>query len=71
MPIDKRLDIVKTNKLCTLCFSKDHLMSECRSSYICRTNNCGGKHSSAIHLHDSQPPTVAGHCVKSCENSNV
>ena len=71
MPIDKRLDYVKTNKLCTLCFSKDHLMSECRSSYICRINNCGGKHSSAIHLHDSQPPTVAGHCVQSCENSNV
>ena len=28
MPIDKRLDYVKTNKLCTLCFSKNHLLSE-------------------------------------------
>ena len=61
MTIDQRLDYINAHSLCTLCFSKDHLVSECRSNYICKINNCGKRHSSALHIYDNQPPTVAGH----------
>ena len=71
MTINQRLDYVNANNLCSLCFSKDHLVSECRSSYICKINNCGKRHSSALHIYDNQSPMVAGHCVQSSDNSNV
>ena len=71
MAIDQRLDYVNVNNLCTLCFSKDHLVSECRSSYICKINNCGKRHSSALHIYDNQSHIVAGHCVQSPDNSKV
>ena len=71
MPIDKRCAYVKTNNLCCLCLSKDHLVSECRSTYICRLNDCGKRHSSSLHVQDNQPPAVASNCVQTCETSNT
>ena len=71
IPIDKRCTYVKTNNLCCLCLSKDHLVSECRSTYICRLNDCGKRHSSSLHVQDNQPPAVASNCVQTCETSNT
>ena len=50
MPINERCDYVNTNKLCTLCLANYHSMPQCRSTYICRVNNCVEKHSSALHM---------------------
>ena len=72
MPIDKRCDYVKTNNLCILCLSKDHSVSECRSTYMCRINDCGKKHSSSLHVYDIQPATSAvGNSVQTCDTSNT
>ena len=70
MSIDQRCDYVKANKLCILCLSKDHAVSNCRSSYICRVDSCGEKHSSALHVHASQSTTQAN-CGHSCDKSSV
>ena len=71
MPIDKRYDYVKNNKLCVLCLSNDHSVSECRSPYVCKINNCSEKHSSSLHVYPNvQLPslTSSGH---SNDNSKV
>ena len=70
MPIDKRCTYAKTNNLCTLCLGKDHSVSECKSTYTCRINNCGERHSSSLHVYNNQLPVV-GHCVQACAKSNV
>ena len=71
MPINKRCAYVKDNNLCCLCLSKDHSVSECRSSYVCRVNDCGKKHSSSLHVQDNHPPAVAGNCVQTCDKPNT
>ena len=73
MSIDQRHNYVKTNKLCTLCLSKAHSVSSCRSNYRCRINNCGERHSSSMHVYnDNQTPNVAtGNCTHSSDTSNV
>ena len=70
MPIDKRCNYVKSNNLCVLCLSSDHPLSDCRSTYTCKVNNCGEKHSSSLHVYKFQSPAV-GNCVISCDKSNV
>ena len=70
MSIDQRCDYVKANKVCILCLSKDHAVSNCRSSYICRVDNCGEKPSSALHVYASQSTTQAN-CGHSCDKSSV
>ena len=71
MPIDKRCDYVKTNNLCVLCLSNDHLVSECRSTYVCKINNCGKKHSSSLHVYpDMQLPSLTS-SVRSNDNPDV
>ena len=70
MPVDSRRAYVHTNNLCILCLSKDHTISECRSTYVCRINNCGERHSSSIHVQDGQSQSLAT-CVLSCDNSNT
>ena len=62
---------MKDNNLCCLCLRKDHSVSECRSSYVCRVNDCGKKHSSSLHVLDNHPPAVASNCVQTCEISNT
>ena len=71
MPFSERCTYVNSNNLCTLCLSKDHLLSECRSSYLCRVNNCGKRHSSSLHAYavNQTPPIV--HCINSNDKSNV
>ena len=71
MPFSERCTYVNSNNLCTLCLSKDHLLSECRSSYLCRVNNCGKKHSSSLHAYavNQTPPIV--HCINSNDKSKV
>ena len=72
MPINKRCDYVQTNNLCILGLSKDHSVSECRSTYMCRINDCGKKHFSFLHVHDIQPATSAvGNSVQTCDTSNT
>ena len=71
MPIDKRYDYVKNNKLCVLCLSNDHSVSECGSPYVCKINNCGEKHSSSLHVYPNvQLPSLTS-SVHSNDNSNV
>ena len=70
MPIDKRYEYVKTNNLCVLCLKNDHSVSDCRSTYTCRINDCGEKHSSALHVTKNQSDTV-GNCVQTSDKSNV
>ena len=71
MPIDKRCDYVKTNNLCVLCLSNDHLVSECRSTYVCKINNCGKKHSSSLHVYpDVQLPSLTS-SVRLNDNPDV
>ena len=65
MPIDRQCTYAKTNNLCTLCLGKDHSVSECKSTYICKVNNCGERHSSSLHIYDNQSPVV-GNCVQAC-----
>ena len=71
MLINERCDYVNTNKLCTLCPANDHSVSQYRSTYICRVNNCGEKHSSALHVYNSQPSTMVNQCAQSCDKSNI
>ena len=70
MPIDKRCNYVKSNNLCVLCLGSDHSLSDCRSTYTCKVNNCGEKHSSSLHVYKFQTPAV-GNCVISDDKSNV
>ena len=70
MPLDKRSHYVKTNNLCTLCLDKNHSVSQCKSNYKCRVNNCGERHSSALHVYGSQSTTAAAY-TQSCNNSTV
>ena len=71
MPIDKRCNYVKTNNLCVLCLSNDHLVSECRSTYVCKINNCGEKHSSSLHVYPNvQLPSLTS-SVRSNDNPDV
>ena len=71
MPFSERCTYVNSNNLCTLCLSKDHLLPECQSSYLCRVNNCGKKHSSSLHAYvvNQTPPIV--HCINSNDKSDV
>ena len=70
MPIDQRCDYVKTNNLCTLCLSKNHPVSNCKSTYTCKVNNCGEKHSSSLHVSQNHTPIV-GNCVKAFDKTNI
>ena len=70
MPIDKHCNYVKSNNLCVLCLSSDHLLSDCRSTYTFKVNNCGEKFSSSLHVYKIQSPAV-GNCVISCDKSTV
>ena len=70
MPINKRYEYVKTNNLCVLCLNNDHSVSDCRSTYTCRINDCGEKHSSALHVIKNKSDTV-GNCVQTSDKSNV
>ena len=70
MPIDKRYEYVKTNNLCVICLNNDHSVSDCRSTYTCRINDCGEKHSSALHVTKNQSDTM-GNCVQTSDKSNV
>ena len=70
MPINKRHEYVKTNNLCVLCLNNDHSVSDCRSTYTCRINDCGEKHSSALHVTKNISDTV-GNCVQTSDKSNV
>ena len=70
MPINKRHEYVKNNNLCVLCLNNDHSVSDCRSTYTCRINDCGEKHSSALHVTKNQSDTV-GNCVQTSDKSNV
>ena len=70
MPLDKRSHYVKTNKLCTLCLDKNHSVSQCNSNYKYRVNNCGERHSSALHVYGNQSTTVAAY-TQSCKNLTV
>ncbi|XP_058446110.1 uncharacterized protein LOC131427162 [Malaya genurostris] len=47
MPIEKRLDLVNSNRLCSNCFRSDHFVKNCPSKFRCRT--CNGKHHTIIH----------------------
>ena len=70
MPIDQRCNYVKINNLCTLCLSKDHPVSNCKSTYTCKVNNCGEKHSSSLHVYQNHTPVV-GNCVKASDKTNI
>ena len=71
MPIDKRCDYVSANNLCILCLSKDDSLANCQSTYICKINNCGEKHSSFLHVYPSvQLPSLTS-SAHSNDNSNV
>ena len=71
MPVDKRCDYVKNNNLCVLCLSKDHSVVDCRSTYVCKINNCGEKHSSSLHVYPNvQLPSLTS-SVRSNDNPNV
>ena len=70
MSIDKRCNYVKSNNLCVLCLGSDHSLSDCQSTYTCKVNNCGEKHSSSLHVYKFQTSAV-GNCVISDDKSNV
>ena len=71
MPIEKRCDYVSANNLCVLCLSKDHSVADCQSTYVCKINNCGEKHSSSLHVYPNvQLPSLTS-SVHSNDNSNV
>jgi hypothetical protein len=45
---EERYNIVKSAKLCISCFSPSHLVSNCRSNFVCKF--CGFKHNSLLHF---------------------
>ncbi|XP_062713353.1 uncharacterized protein LOC134290270 [Aedes albopictus] len=47
MPLEKRLDLVNSNRLCSNCFRTDHFVKNCQSKFRCKT--CRGKHHTMIH----------------------
>ena len=53
---DKKMEHVKTQRLCHNCLALGHKAGECRSHYRCRT--CQGKHNSAIHEMTLQATTL-------------
>ena len=71
MPIDERCNYVNANSLCILCLGKDHSVAECRSTYICKVNNCGQKHSSSLHVYNNNPLTGLATCAQPIDRSNV
>ena len=67
----RRCDYVRANNLCIPCLSKDHSVADCQSTYVCKINNCGEKHSSSLHVYPNvQLPSLTS-SVYSNDNSNV
>ena len=52
--ISERRHFVKENKLCFNCLSKTHIVKDCKSSFICREQNCDKNHHTLLH----EPPNV-------------
>ncbi|XP_058448928.1 uncharacterized protein LOC131428884 [Malaya genurostris] len=46
-PVDKRLQITNSKRLCSNCMGRNHLARDCPSKYRCRT--CSKKHHSLLH----------------------
>ncbi|XP_053686349.1 uncharacterized protein LOC128735892 [Sabethes cyaneus] len=47
MPLEKRLDLVNSARLCSNCFHSNHFVKNCLSKFRCKT--CKGKHHTIIH----------------------
>ncbi|XP_062703955.1 uncharacterized protein LOC134286359 [Aedes albopictus] len=47
LPVDKRLQLSNSKRLCSNCLGRNHLARDCPSKYRCRT--CGKKHHSLLH----------------------
>ncbi|XP_062701167.1 uncharacterized protein LOC134285118 [Aedes albopictus] len=68
LPVDKRLQLSNSKRLCSNCLGWNHLARDCPSKYRCRT--CGKKHHSLLHpgfpgsgstsTFDSEASTVQG-----------
>ena len=52
--IFERRHSVKENKLCFNCLSKTHIVKDCKSSFICREQNCDKEHHTLLY----EPPNV-------------
>ena len=52
--ISERRHFVKESKLCFNCLSKTHIVKDCKSSFICREQNCDKEHHTLLH----EPPNV-------------
>jgi len=49
LSVSQRYDIVYKHKLCFLCFSNRHRISDCKCVDFCNINTCGLKHNSSLH----------------------
>ena len=47
LTLEKKLNVVKRNKLCYNCLSSRHLSSTCKSKSSCK--ECGAKHHTFLH----------------------
>ncbi|GFY08248.1 integrase catalytic domain-containing protein [Trichonephila clavipes] len=47
LPINKRIDLIKTNNLCFNCLSTSHRAKDCKSRFVC--SECQKRHHKTIH----------------------
>ena len=52
-----RLEVVKRNKLCYLCFYP-HMVKDCKMKFRCTVSGCGRRHSKFIHTDEVSPRVV-------------
>ena len=48
--VKDRIDFAAKEKICKNCFSKTHLLKDCICSIKFRTDGCGKKHNTLLHL---------------------
>ncbi|GFT13488.1 integrase catalytic domain-containing protein [Trichonephila clavipes] len=53
LPINKRIDLIKTNNLCFNCLSTSHRAKDCKSRFVC--SECQKRHHKTIHYTERQP----------------
>lgn len=51
MNFPARFNVIKRYNLCLLCFSKNHMLSQCKSHYFCSI--CQSKHNTLLHKPDN------------------
>jgi hypothetical protein len=56
MNLDDRERFVKDKRLCLRCLGGGHVVKDCKRDFVCRIDDCGGKHSWLLHKGKTKQP---------------